>query len=225
MLLLLQRGLLKNKLTLSSSEVLQFILILGPESEPEVPKLVAVVEEEMESNILRPQPQLVLDAFYESLHPGCRIGKLRVSFDSYSSIRSDSSIDDLSLKLLKKHYESNIESERPAVEDQLDWQILSDLLVSLTVTEDCTLGLSLMLTEMRLRDIDSIRRMFEDPRMSTFLLHVASLESMTPKLKKKTFEISAGILYATAKALHEKKCLDSKVFEIAMKIAEIDWSE
>jgi hypothetical protein len=72
----------------------------------EEPKLRTIVDEEMTRHSSRPQLQLVVDAFYESLHPGCRAGKLRVSFDSYASFRTDGSVDEAVLKLIKKHYEN-----------------------------------------------------------------------------------------------------------------------
>ena len=70
-----------------------------------------VVEEEMSRQAARPRPQLVVDAFYEGLHPGSQAGKLRASFNSYASVCVDGSVDDVTLKMLKEHYDSAFEAE------------------------------------------------------------------------------------------------------------------
>jgi len=194
----------------------------GPDSQqPAVPKMADIVEEEMSRNFSRPRPQVVLDAFYEGLHSGSQVGKLRVSFDSYANFRNDGSVDDVTLKLLKKHYENAVEAEMND-KDQLDWQILADLLVNLTVAEDCTLGLSLILTELRHRTPQATRQILEDPRMSTFVLYAASLDAMLPMTAEKTFEAPPGLLYATAKKCHEEKSVQSETFKTALEIAEVD---
>jgi hypothetical protein len=124
---------------------------LEPQPEPDVPKLVTVVEEEVARQSARSQPQLVVDAFYEGLHPSCRAGKLRVAFESYAAFRSDASVDAAALKWLKQHCENAF--RRDSVdEDPLDWPAVKDLLVNLVVGEDCALGLSLLLSQVRHRD-------------------------------------------------------------------------
>lgn len=75
--------------------------------EPEIPKMRSVVEEEMTRIPSRPQLQLVVDDFYENVHPGCRAGKLRAYFDSYASYRTDGTVDETTMKLLKKHYDNS----------------------------------------------------------------------------------------------------------------------
>ena len=180
-----------------------------------------IVEEEMSRHVGRPRPQLVVDAFYEGLFPGSQSGKLRASFDSYAGICSDGSVDDVTMKMLKKHYDSSFEAELRD-DDQLQWEILSDLLVNLTVAEDCSLGLSLLLSEFRHRSPEAWRPIFEDPRMSTFILHAASLDAVLPKAGDKIFKVVPGLLYAAAKTLHDKDCLDSETFKVALEVAEVE---
>ena len=199
--------------------------ITGPETQPQQPaagpKMADVVEEEMSRQAARPRPQLVVDAFYEGLHPGSQAGKLRASFDSYASMCVDGSVDDVTLKMLKKHYDSSFEANLREG-DQLEWEILSDLLVNLTVAEDCSLGLSLLLTEFRHRSSEAWRPIFEDSRMSTFILHAASLDAVLPTVGEKTFKVVPGLLYAAAKTLHDKNRLDSEAFKIALEVAEVE---
>ena len=200
-----------------------FSFIPGPETHPapELPKLASVVEEEVLRNPSRLKPQLVVDAFYEHLHPGSRSGKLRASFDSYAAFRNDSSVDETTLKLMKKHYENAFAKEMRE-EDELDWSVLKDLLVTLVVEEDCSLGLSLILTEMRQREPVVTQEILDDPRMTQFVLYLASLDALLNKLGEKTFQVSPGLLYAAAKSMNSKNCLDSELFESALTIAEVE---
>jgi len=202
-----------------------YILTPGPESQPQpsaaVPKMAEVVEEEMSRQAVRPRPQLVVDHFYEGLHPGCQSGKLRATLESYAAVCADGSVDDVTLKMLKRHYEAAVEGDARD-DDQLQWEILSDLLVNLTVAEDCSLGLSLLLSEFRHRSPEAWRPIFEDSRMSTYNLHAASLDAILPKAGDKTFKVAPGLLYAAAKALHDKNLLDSETFKVALEIAEVE---
>ena len=109
--------------------------------------------------------------------------------------------------------------------DELDWPVLKDILVNLVVSEDCALGLSLILTEFSRRESVVTQEILEDPRMAPYVLYLASLAALWKKIGAKTFQISPGLLYACARALNSKKCLDSELFESALAIAEVEWSD
>jgi hypothetical protein len=200
-----------------------YFSIPGHESQHalELPKMVSVVEEETIRNPSRPKPQLVVDAFYENLYPGSRSGKLRASFESYAAFRNDSSVDEMTLKQIKKHYK-NAFAKDMSEEDELDWPVLKDHLVNLVVAEDCSLGLSLILTEMRQREPVVAQEILDDPRMTQFVLYLASLDALLKRLGEKTFHVPSGLLYASAKSLSSKNCLDSELFDSALTIAEVE---
>ena len=109
--------------------------------------------------------------------------------------------------------------------DELDWPVLKDVLINMIVSEDCALGLSLILTEFNHRESALTQQVLEDSRMAPYVLYLASLSALWKKFGAKTFEISPGPLYACARALNSKKCLHSELFESALAIAEVEWSD
>lgn len=107
-------------------------------------------------------------------------------------------------------------------DDELDWSILKDLLV-LIVSEDCSLGIAFILTEFSQREPVVAQEILEDPKMAPYVLYLASLQALVKRLGPKTFHVPPGLLYACAKSLNTKNCLNSELFESALTIAEVEF--
>jgi len=53
--------------------------------------------------------------------------KKQVSFDGYSARNNDASVDETTLKLIRRHYESSLIPNQ--LDDEIDWTILKDIIV------------------------------------------------------------------------------------------------
>jgi len=53
--------------------------------------------------------------------------KKQVSFDGYSARNNDASVDETTLKLIRRHYESPLIPNQ--LDDEIDWTILKDIIV------------------------------------------------------------------------------------------------
>ena len=106
-----------------------------------------------------PTSKLMVDNFYETCSQPQLAQEMAAGrpFDDFSSA-SVLSIDLDTLNLLSRHYRNSIEFDE---KDELEWNLLQDILLSI-ISEEATTGISLVLSELMYRNNEFVT--FEEPQ-------------------------------------------------------------